>query len=291
MKIIKFYGGLGNQMFQYAMLTAIKERWGGEVLMDTSLYSSYGLHNGFELHDVFDITAKEATPEQIKQLSFYTTNYRLSRIYHYALPSRRTEFKERTFGKYYPEVMDIEGDMLYEGYWQHWEYFHPYKEAVVKEFALKNPLDSQNSDFYHDMLAKQNAVSVHVRRGDFLNKRIYKGLCGKDYYQKAIAEAKRIAGDDADFYFFSNDLPWCRENLSDLIAAEHFHAVDWNTGKDSFKDMILMSACRVNIIANSSFSWWGAYLNQRNDCRVIAPEKWINKKMQNPIQLPEWTLL
>lgn len=291
MKIIKFYGGLGNQMFQYAMLTAIRERWGGEVLMDTSLYSSYGLHNGFELQNVFDITAQEATPEQIKQLSLYTTSYRLSRLYHYALPSRSTEFKERTFGKYYPEVMEIERDMMYEGYWQHWEYFHPYRESVISEFKLKQGLDERNLNLHQALLSKNNSVSVHVRRGDFLNKRIYKGLCGKDYYLKAIAEAKRIAGNDADFYVFSNDLPWCRENLSDLIAAEHFHAVDWNTGQNSYKDMILMGACRVNIIANSSFSWWGAYLNQRADRQVIAPEKWINKKMPNPIQLPEWILL
>lgn len=291
MKIIKFYGGLGNQMFQYAMLTAIRERWGGEVLMDTSLYSSYGLHNGFELQNVFDITAQEATPEQIKQLSLYTTSYRLSRLYHYALPSRSTEFKERTFGKYYPEVMEIERDMMYEGYWQHWEYFHPYRESVISEFRLKQGLDERNFNLHQALLSKNNSVSVHVRRGDFLNKRIYKGLCGKDYYLKAIAEAKRIAGNDADFYVFSNDLPWCRENLSDLIAAEHFHAVDWNTGQNSYKDMILMGACRVNIVANSSFSWWGAYLNQRTDRQVIAPEKWINKKMPNPIQLPEWILL
>lgn len=291
MKIIKFYGGLGNQMFQYAMLTAIRERWGGEVLMDTSLYSSYGLHNGFELQNVFDTTAQEATPEQIKQLSLYTTSYRLSRLYHYALPSRSTEFKERTFGKYYPEVMEIERDMMYEGYWQHWEYFHPYRESVISEFKLKQGLDERNLNLHQALLSKNNSVSVHVRRGDFLNKRIYKGLCGKDYYLKAIAEAKRIAGNDADFYAFSNDLPWCRENLSDLIAAEHFHAVDWNTGQNSYKDMILMGACRVNIIANSSFSWWGAYLNQRADRQVIAPEKWINKKMPNPIQLPEWILL
>lgn len=291
MKIIKFYGGLGNQMFQYAMLTAIRERWGGEVLMDTSLYSSYGLHNGFELQNVFDITAQEATPEQIKQLSLYTTSYRLSRLYHYAFPSRSTEFKERTFGKYYPEVMEIERDMMYEGYWQHWEYFHPYRESVISEFKLKQGLDERNLNLHQALLSKNNSVSVHVRRGDFLNKRIYKGLCGKDYYLKAIAEAKRIAGNDADFYVFSNDLPWCRENLSDLIAAEHFHAVDRNTGQNSYKDMILMGACRVNIIANSSFSWWGAYLNQRTDRQVIAPEKWINKKMPNPIQLPEWILL
>lgn len=291
MKIIKFYGGLGNQMFQYAMLTAIRKRWGGEVLMDTSLYSSYGLHNGFELQNVFDITAQEATPEQIKQLSLYTTSYHLSRLYHYALPSRSTEFKERTFGKYYPEVMEIERDMMYEGYWQHWEYFHPYRESIISEFRLKQGLDERNLNLHQALLSKNNSVSVHVRRGDFLNKRIYKGLCGKDYYLKAIAEAKRIAGNDADFYVFSNDLPWCRENLSDLIAAEHFHAVDWNTGLNSYKDMILMGACRVNIIANSSFSWWGAYLNQRTDRQVIAPEKWINKKMPNPIQLPEWILL
>ena len=104
-------------------------------------------------------------------------------------------------------------------------------------------------------------------------------------------KAKETLGEEADFWFFSNDIAWCRAKLSDLIPSEHFHIVDWNTGADSYKDMLLMSACRVSIIANSSFSWWGAYLSERSDSIVIAPRQWVNKSMPNPIQRPDWILL
>lgn len=291
MKIIKFYGGLGNQLFQYAMLVAVREYYGELVLMDTSIYSSYGLHNGLEVNRIFNTTAKDATKEQIKHVSRFTTNYKLSRVFHYLLPAKSTEFKERTFGLYYPEVFNRTGDCLFDGYWQHHEYFINCRVAILKEFSLREPLDKLNLDSFNAYRESLRFVSVHVRRGDFLNSKLYRGLCGKEYYVKAIAKAKEIAGEEAHFVFFSNDISWCKENLAPLVKDGHVTFVTHNTGANSYKDMILMSACRVNIIANSSFSWWGAYLNQRVDKVVIAPEKWINKDMPNPIQMPEWILL
>lgn len=291
MKVVKFYGGLGNQMFQYAMLVALRERWGEPVLMDTSLYSTYNLHNGFELSQVFNITEEVATPEQVKQLSRYTTSYSLARLIHYLLPTRKTEFREWSFGKYYPEALERHGDMAYDGYWQHHEYFNAYRSSVMKEFTLREPLDETNAALMSELKTSPKTVSVHVRRGDYLNKKIYRGLCGADYYRQAITKAREIVGEDAGFYFFSNDIAWCRENLADLMNAKHFHVVDWNTGPASYKDMILMGGCRVNIVANSSFSWWGAYLNTREDRVGIAPNKWINKDNPDPIQLPEWIKL
>lgn len=291
MKIIKFYGGLGNQLFQYAMLVAIREHFKEELLMDTSVYASYGLHNGLEINRIFATTAKEATPAQIKKVSWFTTNYKLLRLIHYCLPARKTEFKERTYGKYYPEVFEKSGDYLYDGYWQHHEYFKESRDAILKEYSLRDPLDSRNQKAYDEYKASGNIVSIHVRRGDFLKSKNYRGLCGKEYYRKAIEKAKTIIGEDAKFVFFSNDINWCKENLADLIAPDNITFADWNRGADSYKDMILMTACRVNIIANSSFSWWGAYLNQRSDQIVIAPVKWINKKMPDTIQMPDWILI
>lgn len=291
MKIIKFYGGLGNQLFQYAMLVAVREHYGDETLMDTSVYASYGLHNGLEITRIFNITAQEATKEQIQKVSRFTTNYKLSRIFHYLLPAKRTEFKEHTFGRYYPEVLQMQGDCLFDGYWQHHEYFTNCRESILKEFSLREPLDIINQDRYVAYSTSSKYVSIHVRRGDFLNSKLYRGLCGKEYYVAAIKKTIEIVGEDTYFVFFSNDIPWCKENLASLVKNGHCTFVTHNTGADSYKDMILMSACRVNIIANSSFSWWGAYLNQRNDKVVIAPKKWINKDMPNPIQMQEWIKL
>lgn len=291
MKLVKFYGGLGNQMFQYAFLVALREKWHEEVLMDTSLYKTYGLHNGFELDKVFNITAGKATKQQTKKISFYTTNYRLSRIYHYFFIPKNTEFREWTYGKFYPKALGFEGNKAFEGYWHHWEYFNIYRDIIFKEFSLKQPLDTKNTSLLHELQNSNKSVSIHVRRGDYLKKRIYKGLCGVEYYHDAIEKAKEIAGNDADFYFFTNDIHWCQENLTNLIDLEHIHFVDWNNKENSYKDMILMTGCRLNIIANSSFSWWGAYLNQRYDQVVIAPKDWVNKQMPNPIQMQDWILL
>lgn len=288
MKIIKFYGGLGNQLFQYAMLVAVREHFKEETLMDTSVYASYGLHNGLEINRIFNTSAQEATKEQIKKVSRFTTNYKLSRVFHYLLPAKKTEFKERTFGRYYPEALELQGDCLYDGYWQHHEYFADCRDAILNEFSVRKPLDQLNQECFDAYAASSKFVSVHVRRGDFLNSKLYRGLCGKEYYVAAINKAKKLVGNDAHFVFFSNDIPWCKENLASLVKDGHYAFATNNTGADSYKDMILMSACRVNIIANSSFSWWGAYLNQREDKVVIAPKVWINKKMPNPIQMPEW---
>lgn len=288
MKIVKFYGGLGNQLFQYAMLVAIREHFEEVALMDTSVYASYGLHNGLEITRIFKTTAKEATKEQIQRVSRFTTNYKLSRVFHYLLPAKSTEFKERTFGKYYPEVFERSNDCLYDGYWQHHEYFANCREAILKEFSLREPLDKINQDSFDTYMSSAKYVSIHVRRGDFLNSKLYRGLCGKEYYMAAIKKAFDIVGEDAHFVFFSNDISWCKVNLAPLVTNGRCTFVTHNTGADSYKDMMLMTACRVNIIANSSFSWWGAYLNQREDKVVIAPDKWINKDMQNPIQMKNW---
>ena len=277
-------------MFQYAFLIALRRATGDEIKMDTSLYSTYGLHNGFELGRIFKITAGHATIEETKKLSIYTNNYKLARFIHYFLPQIKKEYKEKQFGKYYPEVFENAVDILYDGYWQHWEYFDNYRDVVLKEFTLSETLDPKNQDFLNK-LKNTNSCSIHIRRGDYLKSRLYKGICDNHYYREAIKLIKAKAGVDVEFYFFSNDYTWCTDNLSDLIDVRHFHIVDWNKSSDSFKDMILMSGCKFNIIANSSFSWWGAYMNQRLDKEVIAPKIWINKKITNPIQMPNWLLL
>jgi len=291
MKIVKFYGGLGNQMFQYAMLLAARERSGEECLMDTSVYATYGLHNGLEVNSIFNTTATEATKEQIGRLSRFTTNYKLYRLMHYLLPAKKTEFKETEFGKYYPTALERQDDCLYDGYWQHHEYFADCRDSILKEFSLREPLDEKNSLAVEEFSESDKTVSIHVRRGDIVNQKPYRGLCGLDYYKGAIEKAKEIVGEGAQFVIFSNDLEWCKEKISSMIGESPVRYVDWNRGEESYKDMVLMSACKVNIIANSSFSWWAAYLNKREDKVVIAPEKWINFKVTSPVQMPEWILI
>lgn len=291
MKIINISGGLGNQMFQYAFLLAMKEATGDDVLMDVSKFATYKLHNGFELDKVFNITARCATKEELKKVTRYTTNYKLSRIYRKFLPNKKTEVVEPMPACTYNENIFVEakGDKFYEGIWQNYKYFNHVREVILREFTYRQPLSTQNK-VYSDKFAKGTTVSMHIRRGDYLLHKNYVGLCGLDYYTKAIAYVKEKYGEEVQFAIFSNDMQWCKDNILPLLDGYEYTLVDWNNGKESYNDMRLMSVCRVNIIANSSFSWWPAYLNENEGKEVIAPEKWSNMPVQFKRQLPEWTL-
>ena len=113
---------------------------------------------------------------------------------------------------------------------------------------------------------------MHIRRGDYLNYSYLQNICTLEYYKKAMQYFRERHPGEAEFYIFTNDFLWAEEHFSD----EDCHFVKGNFGQDSFRDMQLMSLCRHNIVANSSFSWWGAWLNQNPDKTVIAPEQWIN---------------
>ena len=134
------------------------------------------------------------------------------------------------------------------------------------------------------------SVGIHVRRGDYLKEKQYLGICELDYYTKAIDIMKEHFVCPS-FYIFSNDLEWCREKLEVLTGKENTVYVDWNKGNESYQDMRLMSYCKGLIIANSSFSWWGAFLNQEENKFIVAPKRWKNTKYNLEIQLPEWTLI
>ena len=131
----------------------------------------------------------------------------------------------------------------------------------------------------------ENSVCVHVRRGDYAAARSYHsffGLLPKEYYEKAIAKIKNEA-DGPTFYFFSDDPAWCRATFTGLKA----EFIDHNAGEQAHKDMVLMSSCRHNIIANSSFSWWGAWLNNNPEKIVAAPASWFKSNRVNSDLLPQ----
>lgn len=290
MKIVKIIGGLGNQMFQYALLVALRETFHEEVLMDVSTFNTYKLHNGFELERVFQISARRASEQETRKLTRFTCNYKLSRIYRKLLPNKRTEKVESRRCRFDPTVLTDDRDLYYEGIWQNHRYFDAFKKIIRREFQLRVPLDERNAS-QAEHFGRTLTVSLHIRRGDYLKHKNYRGLCGIDYYKKAIGHVHGKYGHEAvEFAVFSNDMSWCSQHIVPLLQGCPITLVDWNKGKDSYKDMCLMSACRVNIIANSSFSWWAAYLNGHIDKEVIAPKVWTNMPVEFDRQLPEWTL-
>ncbi len=286
MIIVRIDGGLGNQMFCYAFAIALRESLGKEVLIDSHRYKFFPNHTGYELNNLFDITIKEATNSQLWKMTNVAYCPFMNKIFYY-LPKRRTEIIE-DFTKCYPNIIEEHRSGYYIGNWQWYKYFDKYKDAVLKELTFKQPLDKINDKLYRQLLMEPYSISIHVRRGDYMSDPKYSDICDLDYYVNAISRAKAIVGLKRHFVVFSNDMTWCEEYIRPLINDSFVTFVDWNTGMDSNKDMRIMQACRINIIANSSFSWWAAYMNKRNDKYVIAPKTWINLPLNYHIQCEEW---
>jgi len=291
MKIVKVIGGLGNQMFQYAFFIALSKRFPNEeVLVDCSFFDSYGLHNGLELESVFDIKLPKASKRQLLKVRWPVKNYNMYRVIRKFFPNRKTEYiemEEFVFDKF---VFEQNGDIYFDGYWQNHLYFNDISEIISTSFIFKNILDERNEDLLQYIKREKSSISIHVRRGDYLKSNLYKGLCDLDYYRNAI---KYIINklDNPVFFVFSNDIDWCKDNLMDLLNAFPTIFVSWNDGKNSYIDMQLMSCCKYNIIANSSFSWWAGWLNPFYDKIVIAPTKWVNRSGSENIIPDGWIKL
>lgn len=281
MIVMRIMAGLGNQLFQYAFARNLKES-GQEVYLDITSYQTSPVHNGFELEHLFSINIPYARKEQIDKTCRFLKDLnipkRISRKLHFLFNLPYPHITEKKFGVFNPVLLKLKGDFYLEGYWQSESYFKPIERIIRQEFVFKEPLNEQNENFIQ-IMNSVCTVSVHVRRGDMLNHPLHGNICTKAYYDKAIALIKNNVS-HPQFCFFSDDISWCRSAFPELNA----WFVDWNTGAESYKDMLLMSHCKHHIIANSSFSWWGAWLNPDPQKIVIAPEKWLNGNY-NPVDL------
>ena len=296
MKIVNITGGLGNQMFQYAFALALQHRHPEEkVYIDTQHYHTIffkkfkgiNLHNGYEIDKVFP---KAKLPIagfwQLAKISYWIPNYVLSRIGRKLLPLRKTEYMppysmNYTFNK---EALERKGDCYYEGYWQSAHHFTEIKTELQEVYNQSEP-NEYNAGLIKE-IERTESVGIHVRRGDYLNEPEFRGICGVEYYQKAIKDVLSD-GKKHTFFIFSNDMQWCRENLDPLMAGHDLLFVTGNTGKQSCWDMFLMTHCKDLIIANSSFSWWGAFLN-KSIKRVYAPDPWLNRDCEIDIYEDNW---
>lgn len=299
MKIVNIMGGLGNQMFQYAFAFSLKDRFPQEeVLIDTShyghiffkKYKGANLHNGFEIKKIFPkADIKVAKPWQLIRVTWYMPNYVLSRVLRRLLPIRKTEIIQGAidYFAHHEEYYNQVGDRYYEGIWESVRNYLPIRKKIQDIYAHGTP-NKTNARYIADM-ESQESVGIHIRRGDYLSSPEFMGICDLEYYSRGI---KEIVSDGKKhvFYIFSNDIFWCKENITPLCAGHDVKFVTENTGLNSCWDMFLMTHCKELIIANSSFSWWGAFLNKRRG-RVVAPKKWFNRDAEFDIWLDEWILL
>lgn len=288
MKIVNIIGGLGNQMFQYAFALALQEKYPGEqIKIDLSAFTGYPLHNGYELDRIFNAALPKASFKEQLSLFYPLRNYRLWQIGKRCLPRRRTTVYERADKNFDSVNLDRQGSAYFLGSWQTEKYFSDIRRKILEAFSFPplDPIDRNTAIIKY--LDIRSAVSVHVRRGDYIKIPSTHGICSLSYYKSAIERVER--GGNPDLYLvFSDDINWCREHLSHMMQDKEIIYVDWNKGKESFRDLQLMSKCKHNIIANSSFSWWGAWLNENSDKIVIAPSRWMNNDGWRDIIPDSW---
>ncbi len=268
---IIFTGGLGNQMFEYAFLLALRSR-GHKVVVDTSYYGVVKMHNGYELDRVFGIQERVVNRQGLHIWWLRCLNKFRPRFLYMA--------DKLTFT---PSSIEIPGKYIW-GYWQDERYFKDI-ENVVRDIYKFRDIDDYNQAIAQEM-ANKCSVSLHIRRGDYAE--FGMTLMKDEYYQKAVEYVKKKI-DNPYFYIFSDDA-----NVAKGIAEKMgicYALVSHNRGNDSYKDMYLMSQCKHNIIANSSFSWWGAWLNENKEKVVVAPRDWDVKKVFFKPQCKKWLLI
>lgn len=271
MKIVNIIGGLGNKMFQYAFAIALKSEFPEEnIKINTLCFNGYSLHNGFELNRIFKIDLEHATIKDLVRTAYPWINYRFWQIGKKLLPRRKgMAWDYDYYGKFNYEA--IRNKAYFDGYWQAPEFFEKHKKNITEAFKFPDFTEDENIKLLNFIKDGKTAF-VHVRRGDYLKNKIYGGISTDAYYHRSIAILKEKGYQK--IIVFSNDILWCKTNLKeDFIGCDVVYC-NWNKGSSSFRDLQLMGQCNAAVIANSSFSWWGAWLGNLD--LIICPERWTN---------------
>lgn len=271
MIVVRITGGLGNQMFQYAFARVLQAQ-GKKVFIQWHGHRTKSRHNEWELNEVFQVPLSRLIPLANESVWLNLVAWTMRKT------ARRRE--PENIG-YNPEFLTSTTGYL-DGYWQTEKYFADIAETIRSDFRFK-PLEGHQNLELEKRIAEEPCVSAHVRRGDYLNHPGLGDICSPEYYRKALVKIDDYSPGSI-LVVFSDDIPYCRTLFTERAAV----FVDWNQGANSWMDMALMSQCRHHIIANSSFSWWGAWLSQEKEGIIIGPEKWFSNNVtnRNPDILP-----
>lgn len=284
MIIVKFTDGMGNQMFQYAFYLALRyANPFNDIKVDL-----HELDCNFDspiIFNIFKLQYNVASTSDYNRLGCFNFWDRFKRRLGIR---KKTVYVERDEGVFDNRLVCNINNRYYQGYWQSYKYFESFRNDLLRYYKFPIP-DNSNNHFIKLINKYQNSVSLHVRMGDYLRDdcvKIFGNICTKDYYLNAVNYFRNRFG-DCHFFLFSNDLNKAIDFLN-MRDAKDVTVVDCNDEKNGWADMYLMSLCRFNIIANSSFSWWGAWLNQNESKVVIAPKKWLNTQEMPDICPPDW---
>lgn len=274
MVIIRLNGGLGNQLFQYAFGRALSMQHGTQLKFDIitpgSSTSSF-TQRDFVL-DKFKIQCQFATKDEIKNYKRFKGKYtsRFERYFVSRYPWINKKYHVQNIKNINNRPILISDDCYYDGYWQSEEYFKSAHEIIRSDLTLRDNISSTDEAMVQG-ISINDSVSIHIRRGDYLsikaNKKIYES-CDMIYYNEAMSMVRSFLSRPV-FYVFSDDLDWAKQKIfgKDIVF------IPTNT-VDPQIDLHLMSTCKYNIIANSTFSWWAAWLNAFPNKIVIAPKLW-----------------
>lgn len=280
MVITQLKNGLGNQMFQYALGRRISHINRVPLKLDINEFNVNikGINvRNFALH-IFNIEENFPSQKEINRLIPKKRVMRiLAGITDKMLPFYRKTYIIEKFHHFDPEILKLKDNIYLEGYWQSEKYFQDIKEVIKRDFTFKKPPEGKNRELLNT-IKDTNSIGVHVRRGDYIsNKRLV--LCSADYYKKCINKITDLIA-NPHFFIFSDEPEWVKKNINPDFPVT---VIDHNGPKMDYEDFRLLSGCRHFIIANSTFSWWAAWLGDYPEKLVFAPGKWfkINKNTKD----------
>lgn len=286
MKIVNIIGGLGNQMFIYATYLSLKKLHPTETIkICIKSFNGYHLHNGYEINKIFNTNDITANLGDLAKVAYPFYNYRTWQIMTHLLPMRDCMVKCTEHTPFNFDDILRSSSCYYDGYWQNEKYFLNAREEILKTFQFPSFRNKLNMDLTNKIQVT-NSVACHIRRGDYLKDKRW-NVCAIEYYRKAIATLKELVNPEM-FCIFSDDIEWCKATLGADFPGVDIVYVDWNKKGESYRDMQLMSLCKHNIVANSSFSWWGAWLNKNPNKIVITPSQWMIEPWENSPVPDSW---
>ena len=293
MVIVQLTGGLGNQLFQYAAGRSLSIYHNVPLLLDSSSFyrktiSELEIPRDFELYQFEGVKEKIISPAELaatidlkNEKSFFT------RI----RPKYKRQIYTCPFFHYDSNFFKSRKTVYLKGGWQSEKYFSPYKDIIFQSMQLKPDVIRPVAEKAR-LIKEKPSVGVHIRRGDYLRMKVileWHGVMSKEYYARGFETIHKEKGDFSVLYF-TDDPEWVQKELMPVMNGE---IVSSSISQNHFQDFHLLSICHHNIIANSSFSWWAAWLNANPDKRVIAPQKWFNQaKLDTRDLIPEtWARL
>ncbi|MBN8183049.1 alpha-1,2-fucosyltransferase [Roseibium aggregatum] len=285
MIIVRITGGLGNQMFQYALGRSLSEISGKNLKLDISAYQTYNTHNFLldKLNTRYEIVAQK----EVEQI--FGAKKRISIPF---ISSNKVKIVKEKALSFNPNIMNVKKDAYFIGYWQSEKYFKNVRSKILEEFQPNEKISKKRKEILNEIKSARSPISVHIRRGDYVSNikaNNIHGTCEPEWYKTAANSIKNYF-EDVTYFVFSDDPDWVKRNIrfdQKTILVEP--DVD---GKD-YEDLYMMAACDGHIIANSTFSWWGAWLNSKSNKRVIAPSRWFKSQTIKNVDLipADWICL